>query len=473
MKMINVLQRLAELDGQNPNVVPAKPRISADAAVQAVQKTLSEELSVESLRYLSGVKNTLEECGMMPLEGMMSDRPLTPASFSINASAASGDEVAGMLSQIMNLAGVKTVGAHDMPLDKPHTTMSTVPPMNGNDDMKRMLDMMNDRPEDESYLSEPIVPKPGGSPGDTHPPSPPGIPGQLPLPAVANDSPANGGVRHTATITSRDSDEEPGSSGIRKMNPNTTTTVTPPLPDTDEAYLSEPIVPKPGGSPGDTHPQTPPPSAPPTEPPPPPGSLNLGAQSLEDESMGGTSDVDIAGVGGALAAAALSAGDPEEIKAGMADGEKANGGGLHVDAKEDMRNLMNVVSGYDNTGADSNEIAGPGNFDANQYSHNPNQGGGGDRMDGNMPKGHVTAEDTMTSQLFNDYEKFVTEGEKTMSRAAKGWKKYGNGMTDLSIAAKNGASEKEMDAIRKKNNKYDEGKDSFDALKHVKKSNSR
>jgi hypothetical protein len=126
--------------------------------------------------------------------------------------------------------------------------------------------------------------------------------------------------------------------------------------------------------------------------------------------MGGTSDVDIAGVGGALAAAALSAGDPEEIKAGMADGEKANGGGLHVDAKEDMRNLMNVVSGYDNTGADSNEIAGPGNFDANQYSHNPNQGGGGDRMDGNMPKGHVTAEDTMTSQLFNDYEKFVTEG---------------------------------------------------------------
>ena len=46
--------------------------------------------------------------------------------------------------------------------------------------------------------------------------------------------------------------------------------------------------------------------------------------------------------------------------------------------------------------------------------------------------------------------------ERDMSRAAKGWEKYGDGMPVLSQAAKNGASEKEMDAIRKKNNKYDE-----------------
>jgi hypothetical protein len=53
----------------------------------------------------------------------------------------------------------------------------------------------------------------------------------------------------------------------------------------------------------------------------------------------------------------------------------------------------------------------------------------------------------------------LTEAEKkTMSRAAKGWAKFGNGMIELSKAAKNGASEKKMDAIRKKHNKYDEAR---------------
>jgi hypothetical protein len=45
--------------------------------------------------------------------------------------------------------------------------------------------------------------------------------------------------------------------------------------------------------------------------------------------------------------------------------------------------------------------------------------------------------------------------ERTMSRAAKGWEKFGNGMIELSKAAKKGASEKKMDAIRDKHNKYD------------------
>jgi hypothetical protein len=46
--------------------------------------------------------------------------------------------------------------------------------------------------------------------------------------------------------------------------------------------------------------------------------------------------------------------------------------------------------------------------------------------------------------------------KRTMSRAAKGYAKYGPGMQKLSQASKNGASEEEMDAIRKKYNKYDE-----------------
>ena len=56
----------------------------------------------------------------------------------------------------------------------------------------------------------------------------------------------------------------------------------------------------------------------------------------------------------------------------------------------------------------------------------------------------------------NDAPETKQLNERDMSRAAKGWEKYGDGMPVLSQAAKNGASEKEMDAIRKKYNKYDE-----------------
>jgi hypothetical protein len=51
----------------------------------------------------------------------------------------------------------------------------------------------------------------------------------------------------------------------------------------------------------------------------------------------------------------------------------------------------------------------------------------------------------------------VAEGEKTMSRAAKGNEKYGkDGMKALAKAGREGASEKTLDAIRDKHNKYDE-----------------
>ena len=54
-------------------------------------------------------------------------------------------------------------------------------------------------------------------------------------------------------------------------------------------------------------------------------------------------------------------------------------------------------------------------------------------------------------------ESGVTEGEQTMSRAAKGMMKYGKkGMRELAKKGKEGASEKEMDATREKFNKYNE-----------------
>ena len=191
MNMINVLSRLAELDAKNSNVAPAK--IKPDAAVKAVQQSLSEELSMDSLRYLSGVKETLEECGMMP--GMSTGMPApTPASFSINASAATGDEVASMLTNIMTLAGMHKVGAEHMPAQEPKA-MSMVPPMNGADSMKKMLDVMNDPPEDESIGMEPemgdemsseIEPSVGG---ETNP-----LPGGEMEPEMGDDTPDISGV---------------------------------------------------------------------------------------------------------------------------------------------------------------------------------------------------------------------------------------------------------------------------------------
>jgi len=55
-------------------------------------------------------------------------------------------------------------------------------------------------------------------------------------------------------------------------------------------------------------------------------------------------------------------------------------------------------------------------------------------------------------------EQGVAEGEKTMSRAAKGNEKYGkDGMKALAKAGREGASEKKLDTIRDKHDNYNEG----------------
>lgn len=411
--MINVLQRLAELDGQNPNVVPAKPKISADASIEAVQRTLSEELSVESLRYLSGVKATLEECGMMPgMESMMPSAPAVPASFSINASASNGDEVASMLTQIMNLAGVKPVGSQDMPLEPngPSAGNALVSPGNGNDEMKRMIDVMNE---------------PRG-PGDNAPPE--------------MDAPEDEGLLGTMA-----------GAGLG-------------------AALGGPLGAAVGGAAGDSM----------TDP---------------EEGLGEEPPVDIAGVGGGLAAAALSGGDPEEIAAGVEAGQEATEGDqvLVPDAKEDMRRLMDMIGGgLDNAPNDPNDIP---KFDSNKMAYQPNDADVGDRMDGTMPKGF--AEDTMTQKLFNDYQQFMTEGSKVdqnkdgkndwedvkiarmkasgaMSKDAKvkeddveesglqyytGVKKHGEKyMKAAAAAGRNGASQAELGALKDRLSKAHKGK---------------
>lgn len=76
---------------------------------QKEQPTM-ENLNLESLRYLSGINKTVNECGIPTAMGAS-----TPAS--INITAASGSELTGMLKDIMNLAGVHKVEPHHMPID--------------------------------------------------------------------------------------------------------------------------------------------------------------------------------------------------------------------------------------------------------------------------------------------------------------------------------------------------------------------
>ena len=92
--MINVLKRLAELDAKNPNVVKESTEVA--------------------------------ECGPMGMIGGMGmDKPSTPAS--INMTAGSGEELSNMLATIMQLAGVKQVGADDLGVEHEPAVMTSEP----------------------------------------------------------------------------------------------------------------------------------------------------------------------------------------------------------------------------------------------------------------------------------------------------------------------------------------------------------
>lgn len=137
--MINLLTRLAELDNTNPNVInPMNAAESNSAKEQAIaeNKTVTTEsndfeLNVQSLKFLAGVPEVLEECGMSSS---------SPAS--INITAGSSEELGSMLKSIMNLAGVQ-----------PAAQALNAEPESAKDDtevMRSMLDTMNDPSEDES-----------------------------------------------------------------------------------------------------------------------------------------------------------------------------------------------------------------------------------------------------------------------------------------------------------------------------------
>jgi len=113
--MIDVMKRLAELDAQNPNIV----RESAD----------------------------LEECGPMGMMDGMGGAPNTPAS--INMTAASGEELSGMLKDIMSLAGLSKVEPEHLGME-PEPTVMTAEPVTAvgpaatdSDMMRSVIDKLN------------------------------------------------------------------------------------------------------------------------------------------------------------------------------------------------------------------------------------------------------------------------------------------------------------------------------------------
>lgn len=95
--MINVLKRLAELDSANPRV----------------EKTMTQEQSLTTLSNIEGTSQ-VNECFPM---GTMA--PHAPATLSMTAS--SGQELSGMLRDIMSLAGVSSQPSHqEIELSAPH-----------------------------------------------------------------------------------------------------------------------------------------------------------------------------------------------------------------------------------------------------------------------------------------------------------------------------------------------------------------
>jgi hypothetical protein len=96
MKMINVLQRLAELDSTNPNVEKKVEEKKTSTPVQ-----LEEGLDTSALRMLAGTQPTkIVECGMPAMGAPMPS--MTPAS--LNMSAGNASEIVQMVRGLMDLA---------------------------------------------------------------------------------------------------------------------------------------------------------------------------------------------------------------------------------------------------------------------------------------------------------------------------------------------------------------------------------
>lgn len=171
----------ATQDVDNPNHIPAAPAEEelppiGDTGKAPELKSHSESVDFKDILKLAGLKpiterdvtsgltkakpimtlveNTnLSECGGMGMSSM----PNTPASLSINATAGSGEEVAGMLASILQLAGLKQVDSSMMPEVEPMPMMKAMDIMTANPSDETGSDMEFDEPMGDDGIEIDVV----------------------------------------------------------------------------------------------------------------------------------------------------------------------------------------------------------------------------------------------------------------------------------------------------------------------------
>lgn len=137
MQMIDVLKRLAELDAGNPNVENKMGSVESLITVSNVDGEVAK---------INESVDSVEECGSAMGPSMA---PRTPAS--INMTASSGEELAGMLRDIMSLAGVSKDHS-DSHKDVEVLPGRTLEPDNDMMSTIKMIDSMNEPGEEEMEL---------------------------------------------------------------------------------------------------------------------------------------------------------------------------------------------------------------------------------------------------------------------------------------------------------------------------------
>lgn len=170
MEMINVLKRLAELDAMTPNVKTegAKPDFldmdkdgnkhePMKKAIKDKEKNVDEDELDESSDAL------VDECG-----GMMSSTGQSHTPASINITAGSGEELTGMLKDIVKLAGVGDDTAHsDTAVLSPTPTLGIA--TTDGEAMRSVIDKLHDTDDMDSYDDEKQVEEYDNTPGSAHP----------------------------------------------------------------------------------------------------------------------------------------------------------------------------------------------------------------------------------------------------------------------------------------------------------------
>jgi hypothetical protein len=152
MSMLNILQKLASIDGGSQNTPVEKPAVLTEGKKEIELNLPEPDLS--DLRALSGVKkqlneSTIAECGMMPMGSPMP--PMMPAS--INMSAGNAGEIVAMMRGIMDLAKTDSAspGMGSMQSDPMLKALGDVD-MDGDHDMK---DHDLEQPDDGPLTAEP------------------------------------------------------------------------------------------------------------------------------------------------------------------------------------------------------------------------------------------------------------------------------------------------------------------------------